>query len=111
DRERVLSLLADDVDWRIPETLPYGGHFRGHGGVLETRRIESENFQPGQKFSQDDVFRSDDQVVVIGRMTATTQASGRPLEVPFSHVCTVCDGKVAARHQYTDTEAILEALA
>ena len=111
DRERVLSLLADDVDWRIPETLPYGGHFHGHEGVLETRRIANEHFRPGQTFSQDDVFRSDEMVVVVGRMTATAQASGRQLNVPFSHIWTVRDGKVAARHQYTDTEAILEALA
>jgi ketosteroid isomerase-like protein len=110
DRDGVLSLLADDVDWRIPSALPYGGQFHGHEGVLETRRIANEHFVPGQKFTQDEVFRSGPYVAVIGRMTATAKETGTALEVPFSHVWTVRDGKVVARHQYTDTETILAAL-
>ena len=111
DRERVLSLLSPDVDWRLPDTLPYGGHFKGHEGVLETRRIANEHFEPGQRFSQDHVFRSGPYVVVIGRMTGKTRKGGQELDVPFAHVWTVRDGQVVARHQYTDSETIGAALA
>jgi uncharacterized protein len=110
DRERVFSLLDEHVEWVIPEALPYGGRFEGHEGVTETRRIANEHFVPGQTFSQDHVFRSVDDVVVIGRMSATAQESGRELDVPFAHIWTVRGGKVVARRQYTDTEMILSAL-
>jgi ketosteroid isomerase-like protein len=110
DRERVLSLLDENVEWVIPDALPYGGRFEGHEGVSETRRVANEHFVPGQTFSRDHVFRSVDQVVVIGRMHATVRATGEELDVPFAHVWTVRDGKVVARHQYTDTESILIAL-
>jgi ketosteroid isomerase-like protein len=110
DRERVFELLDENVEWKIPESLPYGGRFEGHAGVTETRRIANEHFVPGQTFSQDHVFRSVDNVVVVGRMRATAQATGQELDVPFAHIWTVHDGKVVARHQYTDTGAILSAL-
>ena len=29
----VIDLLADDVEWVSPATLPQGGHFHGKGGV------------------------------------------------------------------------------
>src|SRR5262245_24641507 len=32
DRERVGSLLDENVEWVVPDTLPYGGRFVGHEG-------------------------------------------------------------------------------
>jgi ketosteroid isomerase-like protein len=110
ERERTFSLLDENVEWRIPDELPYGGRFEGHDGVAETRRIANEYFVPGQTFSQDHVFRSVGHVVVSGQMRATVRATDAELDVPFAHVWTVQDGKVVARHQYTDTRTILRAL-
>jgi len=110
DREGVVALLDPDVEWRIPESLPYGGVFHGPEGVMKSRATANEVFEPGQKFTPDHVFRSGGKIIGLGRMEAVVQGTGQAFEAPFVHEWTVADGKVVARTQYTDTDAILGAL-
>lgn len=111
DQEAVVALLDPDVEWRIPAQLPYGGVFHGPDGVMNSRAIANEHFQPGQKFTPEHLFRSEPQIVGLGRMQAVVQSTGQPVEAPFVHVWTVAGGKVVARTQYTDVETILDAIA
>lgn len=110
DREAVAALLDREVEWRIPDELPYGGSFKGPEGVMRSRSIANDHFVPGQRFTPADVFRCADRTVGVGSMEAVVAATGQPLAVPFVHVWKVAGGKVVARRQYTDTGAILAAL-
>jgi ketosteroid isomerase-like protein len=109
DTERVLQLLHPDVDWQLPESLPYGGQFSGHDGVQETRRRSGEVFAATPTFAREHMFQSSSDFVVTGTMTGKLRDGG-PVEAPFVHIWTVRDGKVAARRQYTDTAAMAQAL-
>jgi uncharacterized protein len=110
DKERVLGLLSPEVEWRMPDSLPYGGRFTGPEGVQETRARSGRVFAGTPRFDREEMFHSAPDVVVTGTMRATVQGSGADVEVPFVHVWTVRDGKVAARRQYTDTASLGEAL-
>jgi uncharacterized protein len=110
DQQRVLELLSPDVEWRMPDSLPYGGRFAGHEGVRETRARSGEVFDGTPTFTREAMFPSAPEVVVSGTMSATVRDTGAPVEVPFVHVWTVRDGKVVARRQYTDTGTLGEAL-
>jgi uncharacterized protein len=110
DQEAVAALLDPEVEWEIPEELPYGGSFKGPEGVMRSRAIANEQFVPGQKFTPHDVFPSADRIVGIGRMEAVVAASEEHIEVPFVHVWKVEGDHVVERRQYTDTGTILRAL-
>jgi ketosteroid isomerase-like protein len=110
DQAKVASLLAPDVEWRIPDELPYGGLFHGREGVMESRGIASEVFVR-QRFTPHHVFASGDRIVGIGWMDGVVQGTNAPVEAPFMHIWTVGRGEVEARRQYTDTDTILAALA
>jgi hypothetical protein len=110
DREAVVARLDPDVEWEIPEELPYGGSFKGPDEVMRSRAIANEHFVPGQKFTPHDVFPSADRIVGIGSMEAVVAASEERIVVPFVHVWKVEGDRVVARRQYTDTGKILSAL-
>jgi uncharacterized protein len=108
DMRPVLELMVDDVEWREPESLPYGVH-RGPRAVAEHvfRRV-GEDF-PGLKVTPQEVIDGGDVVVVLGRYEATAR-TGRPFSAPFVHVWRLRDGRISAFTTHTDTYQWLEAL-
>jgi uncharacterized protein len=34
DIPAIVGMVAEDVDWRVPENLPHGGDFHGRDGVM-----------------------------------------------------------------------------
>jgi ketosteroid isomerase-like protein len=46
DREAMLALVAEDIEWIIPgENWPLAGTHRGHAGVTELLKTESETME------------------------------------------------------------------
>lgn len=58
----------------------------------------------------DAFFGQGERVVVLGRFTGTAKATGRQVEAPFVHVCTVRDGTLCRLESFTDTARVLHAL-
>src|SRR6478672_8822473 len=80
DATWVDALLADDVTWAVPHTLPAGGAYHGREavGAYVTRLLET--------------WRQ-----------VTCALTGRRDRIPFAHVVEVDGGKVVALDEYTDT--------
>ena len=109
-RERVCSLQSSQVVYELPEGMPTGG------GRFEGVTDVPEKFLPAfygafdVRFVAEEFIAAGEQVVAIGRLQGTTRAKGVPIEVPFAHMWTVRDGRLARLRFYTDTAALTKAL-
>jgi ketosteroid isomerase-like protein len=50
-----------------------------------------------------------EKVVVLGRYSGTSKATGRSFEAPFAHVFTVRDDAIVDMRQYADTTLVHDA--
>ena len=109
-RERVCSLQSSQVVYELPEGMPTGG------GRFEGVPEVPEKFLPAfygafdVRFLAEEFIAADEQVVAIGRLKGNTRAEGVPIDVPFAHVWTVRDGRLARLRVYTDTAVLAKAL-
>jgi ketosteroid isomerase-like protein len=107
--EAIFDLLDPQVEWRAPESLPWGGVFHGHEGFreffgrlfgqpLDWRREEREYLSAG------------DRVVVLLRTFGRRKGRETEFEVPEVHIWTVRNGKILGLEAYFDTAMFLRAL-
>jgi ketosteroid isomerase-like protein len=103
DVAAVLGAMADDVEWREAEGMPYGGVYRGGQAVAEN--VFGPITRDVSKFavSPEEFIGSGDTVAVVVRYTGTGQATGKQLDLPVVHVWDVRDGKIARFRQFIDT--------
>jgi ketosteroid isomerase-like protein len=109
DLEELVSDLAHDVEWRLPDTLPWGGTRHGHDGVLAFVSVSNDHVE-GRWADPDDFLDAGDRLIVQGRMRGRAKASGRGYEVDFVHIWTMTDGVASRMRAYFDTAPIMAAL-
>lgn len=110
DIEKLVSLLAEDIEWTMPsiEGAPFGGTFRGRNQVAEFFGSLSAA-EDIQEFTQVDYIAQNDKVVVTGRSKAVVRATGRMFELEYVHLFTISGGKVQRFVEYFDTAAAADA--
>ena len=105
DREALLALVADDIEWIIPgKDWPLAGIHRGHAGLtnlLETasRSIETST-EPREFVAQGD------RVLVVGFATGKIKATNKTFEDDWIFAITVRHGKLTSIREYIDTQAL-----
>src|SRR4051812_5161553 len=109
DVDELVSDLAHDVEWTMPETLPWGGTRHGHDGVRAFASVSQDHVE-GRWADPDDFLDAGDRLVVLGRMRGRAKATGRDYEVEFVHVWTMTDGVASRLRAYFDTAPIIAAL-
>ena len=109
DVEEFVGDLAHDIEWRLPDTLPWGGTRHGHDGVQAFAAIFQDHVE-GRWADPDDFLDAGDRMVVLGRMRGPARASGAGFEVEFAHVWTMTDGVASRLRAYLDTAPIMDAL-
>lgn len=108
DREALLALTAEDIEWIIPgEDWPLAGTRHGHAGLadlLETasRTIETST-EPREFVAQGD------QVLVVGFARGRIKATGKTFEDHWIFAITVRDGRLTRIREYIDTQALARA--
>ncbi|PZM10462.1 nuclear transport factor 2 family protein [Rhizobium tubonense] len=105
DRERLLALSAEDIEWMIPgEDWPLAGTHRGHGGLEDLLRKASEAMETS--FTRPSEFVAQgDRVMVIGVATGKVRATNKPWEDNWVFAITVRNGKLTHIREYVDTQA------
>jgi ketosteroid isomerase-like protein len=108
DRQRLLSLCAEDIEWIIPgEGWALAGTHRGHAGLQEllgkSSGLETRFPQPPEFVAQGD------RVLMIGLARGKVKATDRPFEDYFVFAMTVRNGKVMNIREYVDTQALARA--
>jgi len=104
----ILSLVDSGIEIRVTEVLPWGGTYKGLGGLKDFFGKLLENLDSKVDFTQ--WIESGDSVVAIGRSHGKVNANGNAFDIPIVHVWHLRDGKAFLFEAYVDTVAMLKAL-
>ena len=109
DKQRVLALVAEDIEWIVPgEGWPLAGTHRGHAGladVIEKASAEIETTYP----KPPEFVAQGDRVLVVGVATGKVKATNKPFKDDWVFDITVRNGKVTKIREYIDTQALARA--
>jgi ketosteroid isomerase-like protein len=109
DQEALLTALAHDVQWHIPDVLPWGGTLHGHDGVSTCLETLDEHVE-GTWATPEDIYDAGDRIVVTGRFQGRSRATGLEFDVPTAHVWACDEGVPVRLDSYLDTATVLRAL-
>jgi uncharacterized protein len=104
----ILSLVDPGIEIRQSELLPWGGTYKGLGGLKDFFSKLLENLDSKVDFAQ--WIDSGDSVVAIGHSHGTVNANGNAFDAPLVHVWHLRDGKAILLESYVDTPTMLKAL-
>jgi ketosteroid isomerase-like protein len=109
DREGVLALVAEDIEWIIPgEDWPLAGAHRGRAGLAHVLQKASEELETTYPEPPEFVAQGD-RVVVVGVATGKIKVTNRVFRDNWVFAMTVRDGKVTKIREYIDTQALARA--
>jgi ketosteroid isomerase-like protein len=106
DIASLLGLMADDVQWTLPEieNVPFAGKRQGQAAVADFFSSVAAS-QDVLEFEPLDFTAQNEKVVAQGRYRWRHKESGREYGGEWAHVFTIRGGKVVAFQEYTDTAA------
>jgi len=109
DKQRLLALVADDIEWVIPgEDWPLAGTHRAHAGLAYVVQKASEEIETTYSEPPEFVAQGD-RVLVVGVATGKIKATNKPFKDDWVFDITVRDGKVTNIQEYIDTQALARA--
>ena len=108
DVPAMLEFLDPQVEWRAPESLPWGGTFRGHDGYRDFFEIVVDQIAEFRREKQ--VYLDAGERIVVLLRSVGRPKGGTEWDVPEVHVWTVRDGKALDMETYVDTAIVLRAL-
>ena len=109
DKQRLLALVAEDVEWIIPgEDWPLAGTHRGHTGLAGVIQKASDEVEMTYTRPPEFVAQGD-RVLVIGTASGKIKATNKPFKDDWVFDITVRDGKVTNIREYIDTQALARA--
>ncbi len=108
DIEGVLSALAEDVAWKIPASLPWGGTYNGREDVAGFFGLLPEYFEQ-LELHPDELIEAGDRVIDIGFMRGRGTLGGDPFESRYCLVWHMRDGLAVEMEEFSDTAALITA--
>ena len=109
DKQRVLALVAEDIEWIVPgEDWPLAGTHRGHAGLAEVLQKASDQVETTYPEPPEFVAQGD-RVLVLGVATGKIKATNRAFRDDWVFAITVQNGKVTRIREYIDTQALARA--
>ncbi len=108
DREDLLALVAEDIEWIIPgEDWPLAGTRRGHAGLADLLETASKTMETSTEARE--YVAQGDRVLVVGVATGKIKATNKPFKDDWVFAITVRNGKVTKIREYIDTQALARA--
>ncbi len=108
DREALLALAAEDLEWIIPgEDWPLEGTRHGHAGLADLLETASKSMETSTEPRE--FVAQGDRVLVVGVATGKIKATNRTFKDDWVFAITVRNGKVAKIREYIDTQALARA--
>ncbi len=109
DRQRVLALVAEDIQWIVPgEDWALAGTHRGHAGLAQVLEKASEEVEMTYQKPPEFVAQGD-RVLVVGVATGKIKATNKPFKDDWVFDITVLNGKLTKIREYIDTQALARA--
>ncbi len=108
DREALLALVAQDIEWIIPgEDWPLAGTHRGHAGLADLLETASTSIETSTEARE--VVAQGDRVLVVGFARGKIKATNKTFEDDWVFAITVRDGRLTNIREYVDTQALARA--
>ena len=109
DKQRVLALVAEDIEWIVPgEGWPLAGTYRGHAGLAGVLKKASEEIEMTYPKPPEFVAQGD-RVLAVGVATGKIKATNRQFKDDWVLDITVRNGKLTKIREYIDTQALAQA--
>ena len=109
DTQRVLALVAEDIEWIVPgEDWPLAGTHRGHAGLADVLKKASEEIETAYPKPPEFVAQGD-RVLVVGVATGKIKATNKTFKDDWAFAITVRNGKLTNIREYIDTQALARA--
>ena len=108
DKQRLLALVAEDIEWIIPgEDWPLAGTHRGHAGLADVLQKASEEIDTSTEPRE--FVAQGDRVLVVGSARGKIKATNKTFEDDWIFAITVRDGRLTNIREYVDTQALARA--
>ncbi len=108
DKEALLALVAEDIEWIIPgEDWPLAGTRHGHAGLADLLETASKSIETSTEPRE--FVAQGDRVLVIGFARGRIKATNKTFEDDWIFAITVRDGKLTHIREYVDTQALARA--
>ena len=108
DREALLALVAEDIEWIIPgEDWPLAGIHRGHAGLADLLETSSKSIETSTEPRE--FVAQGDRVLVVGFARGKIKATNRTFEDDWIFAITVRNGRLTSIREYVDTQALARA--
>ena len=108
DREGLLALAAEDIEWIIPgKDWPLAGTHRGRVGVADLIETASRSIETSTEPRE--FVAQGDRVAVIGVARGKIKATNKTFEDDWIFAITVRDGSLTNIREYIDTQALARA--
>jgi uncharacterized protein len=111
DADALQRVLADDVEWVIPPSLPWGGTRHGPAEVADFQATMGEHLRNSTVETDEFIDVGAGELIVLGRYRGEAVTSGAGVEAEFAHHVKVIDGRVERFQNYIDSGEILKAIA
>jgi len=109
DLPGMIELLDPELEWRAPESLPWGGTFRGRAGFQEfLRKVFEAPADWDREFRE--YIVDGDRVVVLLRLRGKPKQGEGQFDLPEIHVWKVRHGRVVDFDSSFDTATVLRVL-
>jgi ketosteroid isomerase-like protein len=108
DREGLLALVAEDIEWIIPgKDWPLAGTHHGHAGLVDLLETASRSIETSTEPRE--FVAQGDRVLVVGFARGKIKATNRTFEDDWIFAITVRDGRLTNIREYVDTQALARA--
>ena len=108
DREALLALAAEDIEWIIPgKNWPLAGTHRGYAGLADLLQTASKSVETSTEPRE--FVAQGDRVLVVGFARGKIKATHKTFEDDWVFAITVQNGKVTKIREYIDTQALARA--
>lgn len=107
DIPAVLAAFSEDIDWHVPDSLPYGGDYHGHEGAVAFFSRLAEYWQE-MAVEPEEFIDAGDTIVVRARFRGS--GAERTVVSEELHLWRMRSGKAKSFTAYSDTARELEAI-
>ena len=108
DREALLALVAEDIEWIIPgEAWPLAGTYRGHAGLANLLGTASKSIETSTEPRE--FIAQGDRVFVVGFASGKIKVTNKTFEDHWIFAITVLNGRLTSIREYVDTQALARA--
>lgn len=107
DIPTVMTAFDEEIEWTLPDNLPFGGTYHGHEGVGEFFGQLPQHFKE-LSVDPEEFIDAGDAIVVPIHLTGA--GAGGSLDSKSLHLWRMRAGKAVSFREYPDTARVLQTL-